>query len=591
MFAIVVSERGNPMYDSRTVRSGVVALLPAISFVFGLTFLPATTKPVAAQGVVREKIVSGGPLSLTTITTPEAVRFLEQCTFGPTKTDIARVREIGYDAFIAEQFTAPVSNYNYLYYEYGGRGLKVRFIQNAVRKPDQLRQRVAFALSQVLVVNSTDGVFDQTERVAAMLPYQSALLKHGLGNYRDLMYDITLTPAMGAYLNMLNNAKPNVTANTRPNENFARELLQLFTLGIYLLNDDGTVKTDPQGNPIPTYDNDEVTELSRVFTGWTFAPRAGSTLNGFIYYPRNYAVPMTLWAPQHDTGAKTLLLGQTLPALAAGIPTNTNNAALKAYAQNELNVAMDNIFQHPNLPPFVVTRLIQHLVTANPSPAYINRVVQVFKNNGSGVRGDMKAVVRAILLDDEARNTSLARSTQGYGHWRSGVLYITNLLRQFEAQGDLSGVENWGTDMGQNPLSPPSVFSFYRPEYRVIALNGVPYGAPEMQNFTTTTAIRRINFANELIRNGRLNGNSLPGKSQVTSISLADYELVAMNTVALIDLVNERMLHGEMSTLMRAEVTAAVNAIATTDTPANRLARARTALYLVAASQDYQVQR
>ncbi|MBC8139419.1 MAG: DUF1800 domain-containing protein [Fibrella sp.] len=569
--------------------------LPVMSALLGVTLILATATPVVAQrnSSNRNTLLADDlqTSNLTSITVPDAIRFLEQCTFGPTKSDIARVQEIGYEAFIDEQFAAPMSNYNYLYYEYGGRGLKVRFIQNAVRKPDQLRQRVAFALSQVLVVNSTDGVFDSTERVAAMLPYQNALLKQGLGNYRDLMYEITLTPAMGAYLNMLNNAKPNAATNSRPNENFARELLQLFTLGVYLLNDNGTVKTDPQGNPLPSYDNAEVTEFSRVFTGWTFAPRAGNSFNGFIYYPRNYAVPMTLWAPQHDTGAKTLLRGQTLPALGAGIPTNTNNPALKAYAQNELNVAMDNIFAHPNLPPFVVTRMIQHLVTANPSPSYINRVVQVFKNNGQNVRGDMKAVVKAILLDNEARNAIVARSTEGYGHWRSGVLYITNLLRQFEAQGDLAGIENWGTEMGQNPMSPPSVFSFYRPEYRIIALNGVPYGAPEMQTFTTATAIRRINFANNLIRNGVLTGSSLTGKTQVTSINLSDYQAIALDTTALINLVNERLLHGEMSAAMRTQVANAVNAIPVTDTAANRLSRARTALYLVAASQDYQVQR
>ena len=525
------------------------------------------------------------------ISTADAVRFLEQCTFGPTTADIAHVKDVGYAAFLDEQFAAPVSNYNFLLYQYGGRGIKVRFVQNAVRKPDQVRQRVAFALSQVVVVNMGDGVFGDEDRVAAMIPYQNALLQEGLGNYRTLLRDTALAPGMGAYLNMLNNPKRDVNANTNPNENFSRELLQLFAVGVYRLNDDGSTQTDPGGNPIPTYSNDEVTEFARLFTGWTFAPRYGAAFGWFNYYPPNYATAMVPFGPLHDTGAKTLFGGTVRPALPGNIPTWPNSPALENYARADFEAGIDNIFAHQNVPPFVVTRLIQHLVTANPSPAYVGRVVQVFKNNGFGVRGDMKAVVKAILLDSEARTASVARTTPGYGHWRSGVLYITNLLRQLDAQGDLCGIENVAADMGQNPLAPPSVFSFYTPGYTITAANNASYGAPETQNFTTVTTIRRINFANDLVRNGTAGGSSFTGKTNVTGVSLTDYQAVALDTPALIALVNERFLHSEMSAPMQTAITTAVNAISATDTATNRLNRAKTAVYLAVAAQEYQVER
>ena len=198
---------------------------------------------------------------------------------------------------------------------------------------------------------------------------------------------------------------------------------------------------------------------------------------------------------------------------------------------------------------------------------------------------------KAVLLDAEARDAVNARSTAGYGHWRSGVLYLTALLRQFEAQGDLYGIENWAADAGQDPMSPPNVFSFYHPDYRITAPDNLSYSAPEAMTFTTVTAIRRINFANDLIRDGKLGGAGIGVTTLVTSINIADYQNVALDTTTLINLVNQRLLHGEMSTAMRVEITNAVNAISATDTPANRLNRARTALFLTAASNEYQVER
>ena len=524
------------------------------------------------------------------ISTTDAVRFLDQCTFGPTKADIDHVKQVGYSAFLDEQFAATPSNYNFtIPTSYSLSGMRVRFFQNAVRKPDQLRQRVVFALSQIMVVSGGDNVFPGELKTPAMVSYQNVLNRNAFGNYRALMTEMTLNPAMGAYLNMVNNAKANVSINSQPNENYGRELLQLFTLGVYLLNKDGSVQKDGQGNPIPTYGNAEVTQFAKVFTGWTYLPRPNVTFNGF-QYSMNYNGQMALWAPQHDTTAKALLNGTTLPALGTGIPTNTNNAQLIAYAQNELTAALDNIFAHQNIAPFVALRLIQHLVTANPTPAYVQRVALAFENNGQGVRGDMKAVLKALLLDDEARNPATPDAISGYGHWRSGVLFITALLRQINAQGDLGGIESWARDFRQDVFAPPSVFSFYKPETTIqtgIVPNTVFYSAPEMQTFTTETVIRRINFVNTL-----LFGTIGSGTSQftgVTGISTADFDAVALDTTALITLVNERFLHGTMSATMQTQLTTAINALPAIET--NRLKRARTAVYLTACSNEFQVQR
>lgn len=394
---------------------------------------------------------------------------------------------------------------------------------------------------------------------------------------------------MGGYLNTINNAKANASINSQPNENFARELLQLFSVGVYLLNRDGTLKTDVQGNLIPTYGNQEVTQFAKVFTGWTYQPRPGQVFNDF-QWQWNYTAPMAVWAPEHDTTAKTLLNGVTLPTLAPGIPTNTNNAPLINYAKGEVNAALDNIFVHPNIAPFVVTRLIQHMVTANPTPAYVQRVVTVFENNGQGVRGDMKAVLKAILLDDEARNADVPSTISGYGHLRSGILFITALLRQFNAQGDLGGVEMCARTLSQDVFSPPSVFSYYKPGTTITtgtAPNTVYYLAPETQTLVTENVINRINFVNTLLFGSISSGSSK--YSGVTSLDTADFDAVALNTSALINLVDERFLHSTMSSAMRTEVANAVNSL--TATTANRALRARTALYLVACSTEYQIQR
>ncbi|HYJ48227.1 MAG TPA: DUF1800 domain-containing protein, partial [Pyrinomonadaceae bacterium] len=353
--------------------------------------------------------------------TADTVRLLEQATFGPTPAEVTRVQGIGLRAYLNEQFNAPLSvipsgtlmptdqaqgcptgssatctRDNYTMYP-----LQVAFYQNAISGQDQLRQRVAWALHEILVVSGNDVTLPSW-----MAPYLQTLQRNALGNFRQLLQEITLNPAMGQYLDMLGNSRGN------PNENYAREILQLFSVGLDKLNTDGTPQLDSQGNRIPTYDQTTITNFARVFTGWRLAAPKVTMINGVNFNVLNYQDPMIVTSESnHDTAAKTLLNGTTLPA---GQNSTT-----------DLNAALDNIFNHPNVGPFVGRQLIQHLVTSNPSPAYVARVAAVFNNNCaglypdnpcSGARGDLKAVVTAILLDPEARGD--AKTDPAYGRQR-----------------------------------------------------------------------------------------------------------------------------------------------------------------------------
>src|SRR5262245_23600068 len=337
----------------------------------------------------------------------EAARFLQQSTWGPTPELISHVQDVGFQQFLEEQFVAPISSYptlplvpqtrpddcpvssicqrdNYTLYP-----VQTRFYTNALYGEDQLRQRVAFALHQIFVVSGIDIGQGYPSRFT---PYLQVLDRDAFGNFRQLLNDITLNPAMGNYLDMTNNNKAN------PNENYAREILQLFTIGLNQLNPDGSLVRDAQGQTVPTYDQTTVNAFARVFTGWTFAAAQTTGI-------ANYIDPLRVAnANNHDTGTKTLLRGVVLPA---------NQSAAK-----DLSDGLNNIFRDPNVGPFIGRQLIQHLVTSNPSPAYIGRITRVFNDNGSGERGDLKAVVKAILLDPEARGVQDSQS----GHLMHPVL-------------------------------------------------------------------------------------------------------------------------------------------------------------------------
>jgi len=506
-------------------------------------------------------------------TDAEAARFLEQATFGPTPDLIAHVKSVGFDQFLYEQFTAPMTGYpdrelfpstatedcpsgsvcrrdNYTMYP-----LQNQFFVNAIYGEDQLRQRVALALHQIFVVSGVEVTHS-----GRMTPYLQILDRHALGNFRNLLYDITLNPAMGSYLDMAGNSK------TAPNENYAREVLQLFSIGLYRLNPDGTRQLDQNGQPIPTYDQNVINAFARVFTGWNFVPAAIPGIPDYIH-------PMVPTESRHDTTAKVLLRNVTLPA--------------KQKSVKDLDDAIDNIFNDPNVGPFISKQLIQHLVTSNPSPSYVERVSTVFNNNGSGVRGDLQAVVRAILLDPDALTPS---ASPNQGHLRHPALFVAGFLRAFTAKSADGGGTSDGylnpqiVTMGMDLFKPPSVFSYFSPNFGVEAPGGGSFTGPEFGVYNTSTALVRANFINTMVFSKIAVSANAPNGTSIDVSSLLPY---ADDLDKLLDSLNTLMMHGSMSPEMRQSIMTAVSAVS----KSNSLKRVRTAVYLVATSSQYQVER
>jgi uncharacterized protein (DUF1800 family) len=490
------------------------------------------------------------------------VRFLEESTFGPTPALVTQVQQIGFVPFLNNQFGTPASTYPDPAASVSDlTPTQQVFFTNALSGADQLRQRVAFALSEIWVTSGN------TLPPQAMAPYMRLLSQDAFTNYRTIMQDVTLSPAMGAYLNMVNNDKPNAGANTHANENYARELMQLFTLGLYKLNTDGSLQLDSSNNPIPSYDQTTVEEMARAFTGWTYPTQPGSALQK--HNPTYWLGPMVALDSNHDMAAKTLLNGTTLPA--------------GQTAAQDLKGALDNLFNHPNVGPFISKVLIQRLVTSNPSPAYVSRVASVFASGtfstfGSGQRGDMKAVIAAILLDPEARrgdNPNTAVATDG--HLREPILYITNLLRAFGATSDGLAPLWSASSLGEAPLRSPSVFNFFPPNYQI---PGTTLLGPEFDLQTTATALTRINFVNSFVYWGLGSG---------TTVDFTTYANLASTDVnQLVNALDTLLLHGTLSPSSRASILAAVNAVPSGSN--QNLHRAKAAIYLIASSSQYQVE-
>jgi uncharacterized protein (DUF1800 family) len=306
-----------------------------------------------------------------------------------------------------------------------------------------------------------------------MANYYDVLVNNAFGNYGDLLLEVALHPCMGLYLSDLGNKKADPVHQIYPDENFAREIMQLFTIGLWELNPDGTRKLDAQGQPIPTYDNHDITELARVFTGLAF----GGTNVNFGLWPRDFTQPMKMWDAYHDCEAKTLLRGLQLPKRTA----SSGNQGLAGMA--DVRAAVANLFNHPNVGPFIGKQLIQRFVTSNPSPDYVARVSAAFADNGHGVRGDMKAVVKAILLDPEARDGA-KMSDPHFGKMREPFLRFVNFARAFNAASPsgLYILDQFDLDHMEEPMSAPSVFNFFMPNYRPPgALTDANLLAPEFQ--------------------------------------------------------------------------------------------------------------
>lgn len=399
----------------------------------------------------------------------QAASFLERASWGPTPESIARLQELGYEGYLKEQYNAPLSDYPEPAPDSNSIDPARRaFYLNAMTGQDQLRQRVAFALSQILVVS---GV--KTGSSHQLVPYMRLLHRHAFGNYFTLLKEVTLNPTMGRFLDMVNNEKANPARGIEPNENYARELLQLFSIGLVELNMDGTPRRDAFGNTIPAYSEDTVKNFARALTGWTYPTKPGATPR--FPNPAYYNGPMIAFEDKHDQTAKTLLLGQVIP------PGRT--------AAEEVDAVIQNLAAHPNVAPFISLRLIQRLVMGNPTPGYVQRVASVFQ----ATRGDLWQTVRAILLDAEAMNTP-----PNQGKLREPVLFILSFLRGLNATVSAEhSLNSYARNMGQDLWFAPSVFNYFSPFFRV---NGVV--APEFQINTPSVALNRVNFIYRASRDG-----------------------------------------------------------------------------------------
>jgi uncharacterized protein (DUF1800 family) len=509
-----------------------------------LCLLPAFGQTTTSEAVLSERA---------------AARLLDQATFGPTPTAIMELQQMGIANWLETQFVlnpSDLPDQPIL----GADGkinrdlspVQAAFFANAVTGNDQLRQRVAFALSEIWVVSAVSTNF-----AYAYPSYWRIFRDNAFGNYRDIMKAVSLSPAMGNYLNMANNNKGNAAKGTAANENYARELMQLFTIGLKRLKMDGTPVLDANGAPIATYTQSIVTDTARALTGWTYptAPDAMPKPNNPAYFFGSM-IPVET---RHDTTAKTIIGGVKLPA--------------GQTAEQDLDAVLDALLARPTMAPFISRQLIQHLVTSNPSPQYVRRVATVFADNGAGVRGDLKAVITAILTDPEARagDDPSAAPNPGFGHLREPVLFLANLLRGLNATiGADNRINNQANLLGQNVFRAPSVFSYFSPQYRLE--NGEP--APEFQIYTTQSAASRTNVIT----------SALYGKlDQTTTLDLSRFVLAASTISGLLDAISYTFLHHSMSSELQQAAASAANAAAVPK------GRAQAALYVVLTSSEYQV--
>ena len=493
-----------------------------------------------------------------------AARLLDQATFGPTLTAIENVQNIGIDAYITSQFNTadtPLPNIPSplpavcLAANTPTVCEESEWWQTALTGNDQLRQRVAFALSEIFVISS------DTDNATTITYYHNTLADDAFTNFSTIMNDVSLSPGMGAYLNMLNSAK--APAGQIANENYPRELMQLFTIGLDELNQDGSLQLDGNGNPIPTYTEAQVQAFARAYTGWTYANADGSAPTKFPNKPANYLAPLAAVESEHDTTAKTLLNGTVL---AAG-----------QTAEEDLSEALSNIFNHPNVGPFVCRQLIQHLVKSNPTPAYVSRIAAVFANNGSGVRGDMQAVIRAILEDEEARAGDTNPLDDG-GHLREPILWITNYLRAVgftntDVNGSYYSLSGYSNNLNERPYRSGAVFNFFPPDYVVpqSTLN-----APEFGLENTASAILRLSLADSLVN------NKISGFKTDLSATSSLGQIAAGSSANLVDTLSLMFMHGQMPADMRTQILSTISGLGTAQ-------QVRVAVYLVISSSQYKV--
>ena len=536
-------------------------------------------QPTRGVAILGSPIVAGA--ATTTYTTPanskDAARFLSQASPGATRAQIAAMQAMSYSAWLDAQFASPRSQTHVDWLtaqDYGSskylgqvKGLDNTVWRKFISSPDLLRQRITLAFSEIFVV-SIDGLNAYYPQFSVGY-FLDVLEANAFGNYRSLLYDVSRSAAMGTYLTYVGNQLGDPATGSEPDENYAREIMQLFTIGLYKLNNDGTqVLVD--GAPVETYTQADVSGLARVFTGWFNDTSSGTQT------PAAFTQPMVQVSSIYEEGSKTFL-GTTIPA----------GAKTLAGALDSLNRAIDTLFNHPNIPPFVCRQLIQRLVTSNPSPAYVNRVANAFINNGSGVRGDMKAVIRQILLDDEARNPFIG-TTIAFGKLREPVMRFLNWARGWNATStsggwDIGDLSSAADGLGQSPMHSPSVFNFFRPGYvpSNSDLGNYNLNGPEFQITNESTVSGYVNFMQRAV-SGQILTDLKPDYGTLTAI--------AADSGALLDEINLVLAAGQLSDATLATLKVAVDTISASN-DAGKLNRLYAALTLVLASPEYIVQK
>ncbi len=498
----------------------------------------------------------------------DAIRFLHRTSFGPTEETIEALKKSGYAGYIEAQmqiaptFLLPVTRQRSepRWLEHINSWMK-----NSVNAPDQLRQRVAYALSQFFVV-SGEGELGQHPN--ALANYYDILTANSFGNFRDLLEQVTLSPVMGNYLSMKGNRKPDPESQIRPDENYARELLQLFSIGLVELNIDGTVVVDNNNIPRPTYNQETVENFARIFTGWHF-----KDVDDWDYPSvEDWFSPMQAYPDRHDTGEKTLLNGLIVPA--------------GQTAEQDLQSALDNIFNHPNVAPFVSTHLIKQLITSNPTPAYIARVAAVFNRDHNGQRGNLASVVAAILLDEEALN-GFHQNSEQFGKLREPLIRLISLWRAFDGNPDHPQFDySWiGNRLAQAPVQSPSVFNFFSSDFSqpgIIRDTGLLSPEFQIHNESSMVSITNTLLAHSVWRNNLSDAD--PGMAPVNISKLMTLD---GDTSAQLNYLSRLILGKPMSEGLKKQSLYLINERHN----ANAQIRAEDLLFLFVSSPEAAVQR
>ena len=530
---------------------------------------------------------NGTPVSDLPTTKSEGARFLSQTSFGPKQAEIDSLSASGYSAWLNAQFALP-QNLHVTYFDQqlaAGQSASANLIyesfwRQAVTGEDQLRQRLVFALSQIFVVSLADSTVSNTPRGIA--GYMDMLGSNTFGNFRSLLQDVSLHPMMGIYLSHLRNQKEDPARGRVPDENYAREVMQLFTIGLSELNADGTVKLDARNEPIDTYSNEDVTGMARVFTGWSWAgpDKSDSRFSGGSPAPDREILPMQSYPKFHSTSEKRFL-GTVIGAQASANP------------EASLQVALDRLFNHPNVGPFIGKQLIQRLVSSNPSPAYVARVTAAFNDDGKGIRGNMQAVIRTIYLDPEARDMSKLADPKA-GKLREPILRMANWMRAANVSSTsgrflIGGTDDPGNSLGQTPMRSPSVFNFYRPGYAPpnTSIGSAGLVAPELQITHETSVAGYLNTMRSAVQSGF--GSNSPRDVQP---NYAELLALANTPDALVEQVNLLLTYGQMSAALKVQIRDAVTSVtiptnSTTNADAARRNRVMLALFLTLAAPEY----